>query len=438
MKIKHFLYAALLAVLLASCDGSVLVEVVTAEDTPDKNYQKILGVVSGTVYYQNKKGLFSNSSSSEQGSDIYSKVLNGENTLVANSNGALVRYSCLYGSQYLLYFQIYWNSNDGYRSTIGLYDLSSGTNYPSVPLNVTGVTATSDGYWIKGLHEDGGLVVFDKANNKVYLCYPATVNSSAVTFTALTDSDSVLDVANTSSMQYEVGAYFLQRTQANTYSMMTRVHKVNNDEEDDDDHDTDLYFFKWNSGVPSLLAKSSGTHPYRPANFVINSSGTAAYVLCTNGRLYKYSLDLDSKTATKINYYKSGGYSSGGYSYGTGCMMYYISSGGKEYIVTKPNYKSRAIIVLEFTEDTAGTTEIADFDDSSLRKGFAYRLDSDLINCFYELRTDGSSKSNLLAGSNESGMVSIIINWDNVTNNSSSNGSTSASEQYDTTLNLLP
>ncbi len=438
MKIKHFLYAALLAVLLASCDGSVLVEVVTAEDTPDKNYQKILGVVSGTVYYQNKKGLFSNSSSSEQGSDIYSKVLNGENTLVANSNGALVRYSCLYGSQYLLYFQIYWNSNDGYRSTIGLYDLSSGTNYPSVPLNVTGVTATSDGYWIKGLHEDGGLVVFDKANNKVYLCYPATVNSSAVTFTALTDSDSVLDVANTSSMQYEVGAYFLQRTQANTYSMMTRVHKVNNDEEDDDDHDTDLYFFKWNSGVPSLLAKSSGTHPYRPANFVINSSGTAAYVLCTNGRLYKYSLDLDSKTATKINYYKSGGYSSGGYSYGTGCMMYYISSGGKEYIVTKPNYKSRAIIVLEFTEDTAGTTEIADFDDSSLRKGFAYRLDSDLINCFYELRTDDSSKSKLLAGTNESGMVSIIINWDNVTNNSSSNGSTSASEQYDTTLNLLP
>ena len=434
MKIKHFLYAALLAVLLASCDGSVLVEVVTAEDTPDKNYQKILGVVSGTVYYQNKKGLFSNSSSSEQGSDIYSKVLNGENTLVANSNGALVRYSCLYGSQYLLYFQIYWNSNDGYRSTIGLYDLSSGTNYPSVPLNVTGVTATSDGYWIKGLHEDGGLVVFDKANNKVYLCYPATVNSSAVTFTALTDSDSVLDVANTSSMQYEVGAYFLQRTQANTYSMMTRVHKVNNDEEDDDDHDTDLYFFKWNSGVPSLLAKSSGTHPYRPANFVINSSGTAAYVLCTNGRLYKYSLDLDSKTATKINYYKSGGYSSGGYSYGTGCMMYYISSGGKEYIVTKPNYKSRAIIVLEFTEDTAGTTEIADFDDSSLRKGFAYRLDSDLINCFYELRTDDSSKSKLLAGTNESGMVSIIINWDNVTNNSSSNGSTSASEQYDTTL----
>lgn len=434
MKIKHFLYAALLAVLLASCDGSVLVEVVTAEDTPDKNYQKILGVVSGTVYYQNKKGLFSNSSSSEQGSDIYSKVLNGENTLVANSNGALVRYSCLYGSQYLLYFQIYWNSNDGYRSTIGLYDLSSGTNYPSVPLNVTGVTATSDGYWIKGLHEDGGLVVFDKANNKVYLCYPATVNSSAVTFTALTDSDSVLDVANTSSMQYEVGAYFLQRTQANTYSMMTRVHKVNNDEEDDDDHDTDLYFFKWNSGVPSLLAKSSGTHPYRPANFVINSSGTAAYVLCTNGRLYKYSLDLDSKTATKINYYKSGGYSSGGYSYGTGCMMYYISSGGKEYIVTKPNYKSKAIIVLEFTEDTAGTTEIADFDDSSLRKGFAYRLDSDLINCFYELSTDRSSKSNLLAGSNESGMVSITINWDNVTNNSSSNGSTSASEQYNTTL----
>ena len=95
MKIKHFLYAALLAVLLASCDGSVLVEVVTAEDTPDKNYQKILGVDSGTVYYQNNKGLFSNSSSSEQGSDIYSKVLNGENTLVANSNGALGQYSCL-------------------------------------------------------------------------------------------------------------------------------------------------------------------------------------------------------------------------------------------------------------------------------------------------------------------------------------------------------
>ena len=428
MKIKHFLYAALLAVLLASCDGSVLVEVVTAEDTPDKNYQKILGVDSGTVYYQNNKGLFSNSSSSEQGSDIYSKVLNGENTLVANSNGALVQYSCLYG-KYLLYFQSDRNSNDGYRSTIGLYDLNSGgTNYSSVPLSVTGVTATSDGYWIKGLHEDGGLVVFDDANDKVYLCHPdpAAVNSSAVTFTALTDSDSVLDVANTSSMQYDVGAYYFQRTQANTYSMMTRVHKVNNDEEDDDDYDADLYFFKWNSGVPSLLAKSSGTHPYRPANFVINSSETAAYVLCTNGRLYKYS--LASKTATEIDYKSSG------YSYGTGCMMYYISSGGKEYIVTKPNYKSRAIIVLEFTEDTAGTTKIADFDDSSLRKGFAYRLDSDLINCFYELRKDGSSKSNLLAGSNESGMVSITINWDNVTNNSSSNGSTSASEQYDTTL----
>ncbi len=426
MKLRHILYAVLLAVLLASCDGSVLVEVVTAEDTPDKNYQKILGVdSSGTVYYQNRKGLFSNSSSSEQGSDIYSKVLNGEHTLVANSNGALVQYSYLYRNQYLLYFQTDRSSNDGYRSTIGLYDLGSGINHPSVPLRVTGVTATSDGYWIKGLHEDGGLVVFDDANDKVYLCHPETVNSSAVTF-ALTDSDSVLDVANTSSMQYDVGAYYFQRTQAKTYSMMTRVHKVNNDEEDDDDYDADLYFFKWNSGVPSLLAKSSGTHPYRPANFVINSSEKAAYVLCTNGRLYKYS--LVSETATEIDYKSSG------YSYGTGCMMYYISSGGKEYIVTKPNYKNRAIIVLEFTEDTAGATEIADFDDSSLRKGFAYRLDSDLINCFYELRTDVSSKSNLLSGTNESGMVSITINWDNVTNNSSSNGSTSASEQYDTTL----
>lgn len=426
MKLRHVLYAALLAVLLVSCDGSVLVEVVTAEDTPDKNYQKILGVDSGTVYYQNNKGLFSNSSSSEQGSDIYSKVLNGENTLVANSDGALVQYSYLYNNQYLLYFQSDRNSNDGYRSTIGLYDISSGTNYPSVPLTITGVTATSDGYWIKGLHEDGGLVIFDDANDKVYLCYPSTVGSSAVSFTALTDSDSVLDVANTSSTQYDVGAYYFQRTQANTYSMMTRVHKANSDEEDDDDYEADLYFFKWSAGVPSLLAKSSGTHPYRPANFVVNASENAAYVLCTNGRLYKYS--LASTTATEI------GYKSSGYSYGTGCLMYYISNASKEYIVTKPNYKSRAIIVLEFTEDTTGTAAIADFDDNSLRKGFAYRLDSDLINCFYELSTDGSSKSNLLAGSNESGMVSITINWDSVTSNSSSNGSTSASEQYDTTL----
>ena len=429
MKLKHVLFATLLSLLMVSCDGSVLVEVVTAENTPNKNYQKILGVESGTVYYQNRKGIFSNSSSTTQGDDAFSTLLNGENTLVANKDGALVQYSCLYSylsKNYLLYFQSDKESNDGYRTQIGCYDIGAGTNN-TASLTIDGITSTSQGYLIKGLHEDGGLVVYDKQSEKVYLCYPETVSSSAVTFkTLLTNA---IDVQNSGNTQFDVGTYFMQRTKSATYSMMTRVHKTTSESGDDDDYEADLFFFDWTSGKPILLAKTTTTHPYRPANFVINKDKNAAYVLCTNGRLYKYSLNTTTKDAKYIDDESSG------YVYGTGCLMYYVNEGSKDYFITKPNYKSRAIIVLECSEDATGTAPISGFDDSSLRKGYAYRLDSDLVNCFYELSAGSTSKkSNLLVGSNESGMVSITINWPYLTSNGSSNGSSSYYEQYNTNL----
>lgn len=430
MKLKHVLFATLLSLLMVSCDGSVLVEVVTAENTPNKNYQKILGVEGGTVYYQNRKGLFSNSSSSTQGDDAFSTLLNGENTLIANKDGALVQYSCLYNylsNNYLLYFQSDKESNDGYRTQIGCYDIGAGANHTaSLTIEIDGFTlTTSQGYLIKGLHEDGGLVVYDKPNEKVYLCSPKSVTSSAVTFQA--SSESAINVQNSGNTQFDVGTYFMQRTKSATYSMMTCVHKTSSESGYDDDYEADLFFFDWTSGEPILLAKTTSTHPNRPANFVINKNKSAAYVLCTNGRLYKYA--LDSSTARSI------GNENSGYVYGTGCLMYYVNEGGKDYFITKPNYKSRAIIVLECSEDATGTAPISGFDDSSLRKGYAYRLDSDLVNCFYELRADSSSKkSHLLVGSNESGMVSITINWSYLTSNGSSNGSSSYYEQYNTNL----
>ncbi len=106
--------------------------------------------------------------------------------------------------------------------------------------------------------------------------------------------------------------------------------------------------------------------------------------------------------------------------------MYYVSYGSKDFLITKPNYKSRAIITLETD------ASFSYLDDNSLRKGFAQRLDSDLVNCFYEVSSDSTnSKSNLLVGTNGSGMVSVTINWGSVTSNSSSNGSSSVAEQYE-------
>ena len=428
MKIKHVIFAMLLSLLMVSCDGSVLVEVVTAENTPNKNYQKILGVVGDTVYYQNRNGLFSNSSSSTQGDDEASKLLNGENTLVANKDGELVVYSCLYGND-ILYFLRSAESTSSYRDLIGCYNVSNHTNvFKSLTIN--GITPTSQGYQIKGLHEDGGLVVYDKENEKVYLCYPSNIDSDIVTFEAL--SNFAIDVKNSGNTQFDVGTYYMQRTKDATYSMMTRVHNPRSESGDDYDYEADLFFFEWNSGAPELLAKTTTTHPDLPANFVINKSKNAAYVLCTNGKLYKYSLNTTTKDAKQIDDDESSGYV-----YGTGCLMYYVNEGGKDYFITKPNYKSRAIIVLECSEDATGSALISGFDDSSLRKGYAYRLDSDLVNCFYELNADSKSKkSKLLVGSNESGMVSITINWPYLTSNSSSNGSSSYYEQYDTNTNL--
>lgn len=421
MKLKHVLFATLLSLLMVSCDGSVLVEVVTAENTPNKNYQKILGVESGTVYYQNRKGLFSNSSSSTQGDDASSKLLNGENTLIANKNGALVLFSCLYDKN-ILYFLRSGDSTTAYRDSIGCYNVLNNTN-DFISLRIDGISPTSQGYLIKGLHEDGGLVVYDESSKQVFLCYPKSVTSSAVTFQALPES--AIDVQNSGTTQFDVGTYFMQRTKDVSYSMMTCVHNPRSESGDDYDYEADLFFFEWNSsGVPTLLAKTTSSHSDCPANFVINKDKNAAYVLCTNGKLYKYA--LDSSTARFIGKEKSG------HVYGTGCLMYYVNEGGKDYFITKPNYKSRAIIVLQCSEDATGNNFISSDD---LRKGYAQRLDSDLVNCFYELRTDSTSKkSYLLVGSNESGMVSITINWPYLTSNGSSNGSSSYYEQYDTNL----
>ncbi len=419
MKFRQFLFVLVITFLMVSCDGSVLVEVVTAEDSPNNNYQKILGIYDSRVYYQNNKGLFSNISG---GTD--------ETTLVANSKGHLVQYSCLVecsGNYYILFFSTDPDSNDGYRQTIGVYDIANSTPFECTlelsndSTSYSGVSGK--GYWIKGVHEDGSLVVSDSSANKAYVCYLDAIDTAnkKVSFIFSDSYGQVIDLADSGSLKYNVGSYYVQGNNSTTYAMLTKVQK-DSDEDSDEDFAADLYFYKLDSGIPKLYAVSSSTNtlPYRAANFAINSDGTVAYVLCTNGRLYRYSLDSSTKTATNQ------GYRSTGYSYGNGCLMYYVSYGSKDYLITKPNYKSRAIITLETD------ASFSYLDDNSLRKGFAQRLDSDLVNCFYEVSSDSTnSKSNLLVGTNGSGMVSVTINWGSVTSNSSSNGSSSVAEQYE-------
>lgn len=410
MKLKHFLIGAMLSLLAVSCDGSILVDVATAEKTPDKNYQKILGVLNGYVYYQNDDGISRNKSTENYAdADDPTKgyVLEGEKRLVDNAGGKRVEDSYLdTSSGSILYLSSDDDESSAYTTTIGVItSLDAEPTTSEATLEITGVNKTSEGYLVKGLHEDGSLVVKDETNKKVYICSSPSIATDTVTFGTAKE----IDMSASGDTFHDLGTYLMDGTR--NYSLLPVLEGSNDEDADNDDYYGDLHFYKDKTEEYATIENFE----YRPAGFAVDETNSIIYILTTNGRLYRYT-----SSGTYQGYVRSG------YSYGTGCMMYMIQNGDKNYFVTKPNYKSRAIIVLEC--DAAGSS-ITNFDDSSIRKGYAKHISSDLVNTVYELN---ASSHELLVGMNENGMVSITITADQVATNSSSNGTTTKAEQYNT------
>lgn len=411
MKTKHILAALLLgsSVLLASCTGGLMAEVVDASVKVDKNYQRILGfdTSANKVWYQTYDGIFSNvnaSSDTEASSEV---------TLVGNSSGNLVRSSCLYFSSststtpdYILYFSTESGSNDTERTTIGVYDIANSTDYPEVPFTV-GSLDSSGGYRVKALNTDGAIVVRTASDDDIYhIGYVSSVSTTAVTF----DDQFTLDVTPSGSSSYDIGTVFTYTdASSNVWTLITMVEQEDKDDEDSD-YNNYLYLYENDTAVLSGIGIGR-----RPVNFAVNADGSYAYVLTRNGRVYFYNLSTQEYGYSKIGSY-----------YGTGCLMYLIETDSTDYLVTKPYYKTSGSIVVSFDHATGGSN----FDTDTVRRGFGRLISKDVVTAWRVLNETSDSEKYLLCATNESGMVTIRIEVGNITSNSSSNGASTEAEHY--------
>lgn len=419
MHCKPLVSLLIACALLASCDGSILVEVAVAEDTPDTNYQKILGIASGTgtklVYFQNDSGIHTN----------VSGATNWQTPVANTSNGQIIESAIADDGKTIFYLRTTTNKYESeHRTKVGvaIWDDASNTFVDKGNLEVTGLPAGST---IKGLHDDLTLLVQESGTS--YNLGKISWDGTNPKFTGAV----TLDVSDAGTNQHDVGQYYTY-TSGNDkkYGMLPIMTDENDadDESDDDDYRAVLHFFKIaDDGTPTEWGGTGNrfvtgyTFKYRPAAFVVDDtveSQTSVYVLCTNSDFYKFDPETGKRT----------GEADFSYTYGTGCLMYLVRSGNTDYVITKPNYKSRAINVGYFPV-TNPDTSFSGFADDTVRKGFAEYIDSDLVTTFYKV-SDTDTEAKLLVGTNESGMVSITINKASAASNSSSNGDSSKSEEY--------
>ncbi|MDD4449613.1 MAG: hypothetical protein PHS76_02815, partial [Sphaerochaeta sp.] len=156
----------------------------------------------------------------------------------------------------------------------------------------------------------------------------------------------------------------------------------------------------------------------RLANFAIVNN--TVYLLTTDGKLYNAGtypitgpVDLGSASAM-ISSNKV---------YDTNAFMYAVTGGGNTHIITKSVSKNDPLYVLSFADGAATAT------GESIRYGYGEYLDSaEIVSTLY--LGSNSGIDTLLIATNENGLFKIGIKVDTANQDSSNNGRSSQSEEY--------
>lgn len=148
--------------------------------------------------------------------------------------------------------------------------------------------------------------------------------------------------------------------------------------------------------------------------------GTELYALTSDGEVYGGTFGLAPMTFM-YNSSKE---------YDTYAFFYSVSDGTTTHLISKTRNKNEALFVFSFPKGST-TTNVT---TTNIKSGYAEYLDTaDIVSALYLGSTVGVSDT-LLVATNDNGLYKISINYASANSDSTANGTSTKSEEYDFTV----
>ena len=349
-------------------------------------YKQLLGTntTNDTLFYETDKGLFSSTGAVRE-------------QLKSGVEGNLIQYS-FYDStnNYLLF-----TTNDGTR-TVKILDVATKTMVtPSLDLT----THSAANLRYSRIYASGFTLLQD--TNGVFMLLKYDDDATAKDYV---NSTHTLP-ADTSNYD-KVSVHHLTGFENKAVSEYTPIiiSLVRND--GSPDHYRHFYYDATKNPVE---LPSSTFQKIRIAGFTVSNS--TLYILSENGKLF-------------------GGVAGGSFTemidvsdnYQEGSFIYSVNGTTTTHVVTKPTAKN-SMQVFSFANGSTSTS----VSTANIKSGYAEFLDTaDIVSALY--LGSGASSDTLLVATNDNGLYKISINYASANSDSTANGTSTKSEEYDFTV----
>ena len=166
--------------------------------------------------------------------------------------------------------------------------------------------------------------------------------------------------------------------------------------------------------------KEIGANTIKVASYLYNPAiNDKIYVLSTSGKLYYAGTYASPVAWVEL--------SDSGKTFDANAFAYKVVDETDYHLITKPSLKTSPLVVFTFPQ---GTTTSAGVSFTNVQSGYAKELSLATIVSAQEKLLPPVDKKTLLVATHENGMYDITINIASANVDSSSNGSSSAAEEY--------
>ena len=338
-------------------------------------YKQLLDYDTGTstLYYRTDEG-------------IYKTDLSTRTKMKASEKGAIIQAAYYAGSDTVLYIT---NDSNEVKGT---------DNSTYSPTNAAIIT-TNDRFVLKNLYANGMVMLKGDATSdpaKTQFVLTKYDKSSSLVFPVLDGYglDSVLQMSGREDEAIP-----------GTYPLL--ISFVNLD-------GTYIHY----SYDGTTLVTLTGMSSKKIAAFSV--VGTELYALTSDGEVYGGTFGLAPMTFM-YNSSKE---------YDTYAFFYSVSDGTTTHLISKTRNKNEALFVFSFPKGST-TTNVT---TTNIKSGYAEYLDTaDIVSALY-LGNDPGVSDTLLVATNDNGLYKISINYASANSDSTANGTSTKSEEYDFTV----
>ena len=337
-------------------------------------YKQLLDYDTGTstLYYRTDEG-------------IYKTDLSTRTKMKASEKGAIIQAAYYAGSDTVLYIT---NDSNEVKGT---------DNLTYSPTNAAIIT-TNDRFVLKNLYANGMVMLKGDATSdpaKTQFVLTKYDNSPSLVFPVLDGYglDSVLQMSG-------------REPEPMTATFPLLISFVNLD-------GTYIHY----SYDGTTLVTLTGMSSKKIAAFSV--VGTELYALTSDGEVYGGTFGLAPMTFM-YNSSKE---------YDTYAFFYSVSDGTTTHLISKTRNKNEALFVFSFPKGST-TTNVT---TTNIKSGYAEYLDTaDIVSALYLGSTVGVDT--LLVATNDNGLYKISINYASANSDSTANGTSTKSEEYDFTV----